>query len=502
MKIIGRKKKISIQITLIAENFRRLKKIFKNTHFKKRSIARILVLSLFALSAPLSAAHADDPADSSLATFTINGHAVTNAATLNEPNTTTTLTVVATATDAGATVGAITGDGAITAGTTRHVTFTVTAADLSTTDYDVTVIVAAAASAGGGSYSPPVIPVIPTATVTSPVVQAVTSSEGGKVQAQIAGLADGSVGTISVVIPPAATTQNISVSVLPTSNGSDATPGYIAVTISAVVTIGGAAVTTFAVPLAITIPAGAPGSTAAWSVDGFSWTTMTQLSTVVLPEGLSDGFYINPDGTYLLLTRHLTIFGFRKAQGPLSAASTDATVQLTKTTQLSATGGSGTGAIHYATTTPTICSVSEVGLVTGISVGTCLMTAQKLGSGIYLDVKASTLSIVVSDSEAKAAAAQQIPVPPVKAPAAFKMILRSKLLAKGQVQVDLNLGSKFGGRLIYLKAYGKNSKNGLTVAKVKLNQDGVASVKISERKVRKSRVKVIYGTKDLIEKAF
>jgi hypothetical protein len=85
------------------------------------------------------------------------------------------------------------------------------------------------------------------------------------------------------------------------------------------------------------------------------------------------------------------------------------TVQLTKTTTLSTTGGSGSGAVTYATSTPTICSVTSAGVVSAVAVGTCSLTATKASDGSsYLAATSVAVTIGISNSEALAAAEKVI----------------------------------------------------------------------------------------------
>ena len=93
------------------------------------------------------------------------------------------------------------------------------------------------------------------------------------------------------------------------------------------------------------------------------------------------------------------------AQPTITISSVDSTIQLDKTTTLSSGGGGGTGAVTYSTSTPTICSVTTAGVVTGLVAGTCLVKATKAASGTYLEGSSANLSITVSDSDKKAAEA-------------------------------------------------------------------------------------------------
>ena len=95
------------------------------------------------------------------------------------------------------------------------------------------------------------------------------------------------------------------------------------------------------------------------------------------------------------------------AQVALVAVPAATTVQLTKTTTLSTTGGSGTGAVTFTTSTPLICSVSA-GVVTAITAGNCLITATKAIDGNYYSATSPSITIIVSDSDAVAAAAAKV----------------------------------------------------------------------------------------------
>ena len=94
------------------------------------------------------------------------------------------------------------------------------------------------------------------------------------------------------------------------------------------------------------------------------------------------------------------------SQASLVAVPTTSTVQLTETSTMSTTGGSGDGLVQYLTTSPTICSVSAAGVVLAISAGSCLVTATKAASGNYLAATSSVVALTVSDSVAVAAAAR------------------------------------------------------------------------------------------------
>ena len=92
------------------------------------------------------------------------------------------------------------------------------------------------------------------------------------------------------------------------------------------------------------------------------------------------------------------------AQTALVVVPALSTVQLTKTTTLSTTGGSGTGGVTYATSTPLICTVTSAGVVTAVAAGNCLVTATKAATTDFLAATSTAVTITISDSDQKAAA--------------------------------------------------------------------------------------------------
>jgi hypothetical protein len=102
----------------------------------------------------------------------------------------------------------------------------------------------------------------------------------------------------------------------------------------------------------------------------------------------------------------------QSSQTALVAVPTAAVVQISETTTMTTTGGTGDGVVSYLTTSPVVCSVSAAGIVTGLSVGSCLITATKAASGNYFAATSSVIAITISDSaaiaKAKAAADQAV----------------------------------------------------------------------------------------------
>jgi hypothetical protein len=102
------------------------------------------------------------------------------------------------------------------------------------------------------------------------------------------------------------------------------------------------------------------------------------------------------DGTYGTQTSWPTTISILRAnQATLTAVAAAATIGYRGTTTLSTTGGSGTGRIGYAVATGRAnCSVNETTL-TGLDIGTCTVTATKLGDGNYNQAVSAPIAVTV-----------------------------------------------------------------------------------------------------------
>ncbi len=172
---------------------------------------------------------------------------------------------------------------------------------------------------------------------------------------------------------------------------------YTVLTIVAKALSDSATVTTFLVPIAIKLPVSvATDALPAWSSGG-AWASIPLIpdGATTLPTGSIDGYYLS--GTdRIILTKHLTSFGYRKDQAAVTLSAASASVTAGATVNLTAAGGSGTIAYTYATSTSGVCSVSGVGVVTTTAVGTCSVTATNPSSGDYVSKTSSAVTITVN----------------------------------------------------------------------------------------------------------
>jgi hypothetical protein len=121
-------------------------------------------------------------------------------------------------------------------------------------------------------------------------------------------------------------------------------------------------------------------------------------------------------------------------QTALLSTSSLSTIQLMKSTTISTSGGSGVGAISYATSTPLICSVTAAGVVTGLAAGTCYVAATKAADATYFAATSAFLAIVVSDSDAAAIKAAEDAAAAAKAAAEAVAKAAAEAVAKAAAE--------------------------------------------------------------------
>ncbi|MFA5775652.1 MAG: hypothetical protein WC864_09810, partial [Ilumatobacteraceae bacterium] len=231
---------------------------------------------------------------------------------------------------------------------------------------------------------------------TEAVTAVLSPTIDNKIDVQIQGTSTTANLNISINIPKNSLTEETTVNVFSNSQIADIDSGFVSVRIESNRTSDNAEVTTFANAIEIRIPTTAVGASPAWSRDGLTWTLLPRLSEPVLPEGQADGYFVNADGSYSFFTRHLTTFGLMRTQAPLTLTSPNSGLKVHESVQLLFSGGTGSGAIMFKSKNPTVCSVSSGGIVSGLSIGECSVTASKLGWGSYLDATSAPTVFSIS----------------------------------------------------------------------------------------------------------
>lgn len=207
----------------------------------------------------------------------------------------------------------------------------------------------------------------------------------------------GALQVLEVVVPPEANTLNLVWNMLMFDRLQQDTidAGYMTIIITANLQSGGE-VTALDAPIQIRLPVPPVGSVLAYSRDDITWTLIPQLLSPLLPEGQPDGYFIESDGTVTLFTRHLTSFGIRKPQSAIDLSVVKLDIVSGQVSRAVATGGTSEDMIRFKTLSlPGICTVTDSGLIYGVSAGICTVVASRGGGSIYLDTSSSTFSTKV-----------------------------------------------------------------------------------------------------------
>jgi titin len=251
------------------------------------------------------------------------------------------------------------------------------------------------------------IPTSTTTTTIAPLFEAptvITASDGATIMQMdvplTAGSPDAAPIIIAVVVPPEANTQDLVWNMMMSDRVQQSTvdEGYMTIEVTANMR-SGESVTTMDAPIQILLPAPPLDGVLAYSRDGVTWTLIPQLLVPTLPENQEDGYFVQPDGTIILITRHLTGFGIRKPQGALELSVAKVDIVSGSVSRAVASGGTSEDPIRYQTVSdPSICRVTDSGLIYGKSAGICTVFATRGGGSIYLDTSSSTFSTSVVTS--------------------------------------------------------------------------------------------------------
>ena len=208
------------------------------------------------------------------------------------------------------------------------------------------------------------------------------------------------------------------------------------------------------------------------SSDGFIWRAIPLIPNggTTIAAGDIDGYYIDASGHVVIVTSHLTYFGFKQPQTSVVIASISATkLAVNATTHMRAGGGNGTAAYKFVSKTPQICSVSALGLVKARSGGICRLLAVKGGDVVYLHKDSAVLTVRVLGPSIVASGSGSIKTIKVnlgshyanwnvlllyKEPGSkiFQMANRVNLDSQGRIVTE---GSVPDGSVICVKAAGK-----------------------------------------------
>ena len=280
---------------------------------------------------------------------------------------------------------------------------------------------------------------------------------------------------VKLLIPPFATKASTVFLISAFSTDEEGYDGYFVAKIKAV-GADGTVLEHLKKHIEISIPSGAPGIIPSWSSDGVRWYKLQKIYSEVKPTGIQGAYFVEKDGRIAIFTDHLMLFGFRKAQTPLTISSPVSAIEIQIGVSLSSRGGSGIGAMLFSTSTPTICAVSPAGVVTGLTKGKCLVTGFKSASGIYSDATSQELTILIHPTNSLATdAAKHFGNWLLCHEISYSIFVNS-------TTIQIDLCHHIVGKIAYLEV-GTKSKNGSwkykRVAKAVLDENGKAAYKLN-----------------------
>ena len=148
----------------------------------------------------------------------------------------------------------------------------------------------------------------------------------------------------------------------------------------------------------INMPKGYFYSEVFWSSDGLIWQRILETINKTLPNDSHAAFFREVDGSVSILTDQLGLFGYRFPQEDLKVLSPAQSLALNGQIQLSSSGGSGTGALTFGTSTAAVCTVTPDGVVSAKQAGKCFVFVRKYAAQQFIDSVSSKMVLSVQGS--------------------------------------------------------------------------------------------------------
>ena len=161
----------------------------------------------------------------------------------------------------------------------------------------------------------------------------------------------------------------------------------------------------------INIPKGYFYSEVFWSSDGLTWQRILETSKETLPSDSHAAFFREVDGSVSILTDQLGLFGYRFPQEELKVLSPVQSFALNSQIQLSNSGGSGSGALTFGTSTASVCSVTADGVVSAKQAGKCFVFVRKFAAEQYIDALSTKIIVNVQAAGVSATSSNPKTVP-------------------------------------------------------------------------------------------
>jgi len=185
----------------------------------------------------------------------------------------------------------------------------------------------------------------------------------------------------------------------------------------------------------------------------------------------------------------------QKTRPVFTNSSGDNTVQLNKTTKLTLSGEVGEAVATYSTLTPSICSVSADGVVTGLFGGSCSILASITGSNNYPVTAPTVIVLVVQEPNSASAMGQDTQI-------ATKNRM-SVTRQNGSFVIKLNFDQKFKYQTVVLEIGIRNSRGKIFykgISSLLLNSKGEATTTKSATYAKNIYFRALINKKTIVTK--
>jgi hypothetical protein len=293
-------------------------------------------------------------------------------------------------------------------------------------------------------------PVVPTLiTEANPLTLIISANQAKSVPVTVEGTG-GTTIPITLDIPAGTTGVDGTVRLTPVSTAEENSAGKITIKVE-IIDAFGAVIPQLNAPITIHFANTLGETFVAQSSDGYLWTPIPLIPNGGTTLGATDkdGYYIDVNGQIVIVTNHLTLFGFKIYQSTsIKVAPSTKVFVKTLTAKVYTKGGNGTGALTYQTTSSEVCSIANSGVVTFKIAGVCTVTAIKGGDNTYMHQQSAVSQLTVKDYELSAVGT------------AFKK------------HVTVILGTAYAKKTAVLSYAPKGSKTYVFVASLKLSEMG------------------------------
>ena len=321
----------------------------------------------------------------------------------------------------------------------------------------------------------------PTITPDAPAETPVLANEAKAVHVNVEG-DNGTLVPVTVNLPAGVTGVDGSVRITPVSTPESLALGVITVEIQ-VLDGFGAVIPTLLAPITIHFQSALGENIVAKSNDGITWTPIPLMTGTTLEPGATDGYYLDANGQVIIVTAHLTQFGIKAQQTTVQVRTTATKLVIRATTSISATGGMGTGALVYGTSTPKVCAVTATGVVTALTLGTCVANSFRSGDASYVSTPVVSTNINITSATGSAA------------------LNLLKVTGTGTMKrISVNLGRGYANQKILLQLRPVGKTKFATLATITLNGIGAwttATYAKTRTVVTNSTIQLVVGAKSL-----